>query len=625
MANNHLDIRITSDTNNIALVQLMYKNDSAYAPYQIIKMYGPTNLPWIQYSDYTQTYSGYSMVIQNRKQYADASYWVSWIDMYHFNRIPPGIYGVDFTGHMEYSDLSIEYGTIDESGNTNSVGESWTFCERTGEIGSTTPTPTPSITPIPTETPSPTPTETPSPLPTPTATPSPEPTLAPTPSPQSVTKVVLVLGLGASWNIVDFMSCSNQTTGEWTLAPYAKSSYEDLITALSSKEWIVKPFYYDWRKNPTINTDKLTSFVDSQVEKDEKVNLVGHSLGGILGMSYLQKNSGGKLAKFLSVGAPLQGSTYAYPAWEGGEVWNSNLIEQIGIDLYLKHCGSLMTPNRITIQTLFPSVQSLLPTEPYLKNFATESLINTNSMQVKNNFLPLSPAPDFWGVKTAALSGKNQKTLKNIVVIPPTKSYLQLGNWVDGVPVSKEFTNDGDGTVLTSSSTIPGAENMSIEQSHRGLVATTEGINTILNFLGSPGIEDPPYSEPTSALVVIGYPGSFSIIDTDEHKINSQDGMVAIMDPKEGDYQLKISTTSDQKTFIVGQFFSTGQVLYKEYKLNSSDQNDKVIKFSSKNPNADALKDKLRPSSDKPGFYFQVPRIPIIKIIIRNLHSLNLK
>ena len=538
--------------------------------------------------------------------------------------MPAGVYKLKFDYPPTYESIGIEYGVVNHN-------QPWTFCERTGEIGSTTPTPTATPTateyptPIPTEAPTPTPAPTNTPLPTPTATPSPEPTLAPTPSPQPVTKVVLVPGLGASWNIVDFMSCSNQTTGEWALAPYAKSSYEDLITALSSKEWIVKPFYYDWRKNPTINTDKLTSFVDSQVEKDEKVNLVGHSLGGILGMSYLQKNSGGKLAKFLSVGAPLQGSTYAYPAWEGGEVWNSNLIEQIGIDLYLKHCGSLMTPNRTTIQTLFPSVQSLLPTEPYLKNFATKSLINTNSMQVKNNFLPLSPAPDFWGVKTAALSGKNQKTLKNIVVIPPTKSCLQLGNWVDGVPVSKEFTNDGDGTVLTSSSTIPGAENMSIEQSHRGLVASTEGINTILNFLGSPGIEDPPYSEPTSALVVIGYPGSFSIIDTDENKINSQDGMVAIMDPKEGDYQLKISTTSDQKTFIVGQFFSTGQVLYKEYKLNSSDQNDKVIKFSSKNPNVDVLKDKLRPSSDKPGFYFQVPRIPIIKIIIRNLHSLNLK
>ena len=81
-------------------------------------------------------------------------------------------------------------------------------------IPTSSPTPTPSETPTPTLTPSPTltPTPTPSPTstPTPTLTPTPTPTLTPTPTPTPVPtskKVVIVPGLGASWNKDAIMNC----------------------------------------------------------------------------------------------------------------------------------------------------------------------------------------------------------------------------------------------------------------------------------------------------------------------------------------------------------------------------------------------------------------------------------
>jgi hypothetical protein len=65
--------------------------------------------------------------------------------------------------------------------------------------------------------------------------------------------------------------------------------------------------------------------------------------------------------------------------------------------------------------------------------------------------------------------------------------------------------------------------------------------------------------------------------------------MIAIMDPEDGNYQLQINPSSQNTTFIIGQFLANGQTEYKEYKFKGTDQEPKVIEFDSKHPQENIL------------------------------------
>ena len=301
------------------------------------------------------------------------------------------------------------------------------------------------------------------------------------------------------------------------------------------------------------------------------MDLVGHSMGGLIGRNYLESQSGGKAAKFLAVGTPNQGSALAYPTVVNGDVWANDLTERIAATLLVKHCGIPL------------SLKNLLPIYNYLRDAKTNQLKNVGLMSTQNNYLPTDFVAPFWGVKVGTLSGTGKATLKIIDVVKDS-------HWPDGKPIGRENVLEGDGTVLVDSAQIPGANiNEVISQSHSGIVASTEGINKILEFFGSPGISDPAYSEPKSALVLVGYPGNFWVTDKNGVTTQSEDGMISLMDPADGEYQLQIIPSSTSTAFIVGQFLSNGQTSYKEYKFKGLTQEPKVIEFSSKHPNDNIL------------------------------------
>lgn len=584
---NHVDFSITSDFDKLAVIQ--YINSTNFAV--ITKMYPPnTGQSWTSFDDpyCNVNLSTPIMCRQDRtgSSLGDGAFW-QWYSEGDYHIMPGGVYGLDFNVPPTYDLFRVGYGT-------KKPDQKWIYCDLTGNISTPTPTPVFTITPLPTpiQTPTSSPLSTSTPTPTPTFTLSPSSTPSPTssPTPANISKVFFVPGLGASWNLDAFATCKlNNYSGSWSLAPYAENIYLDILSTLSSSGWDTKPFYYDWRKNVTDNAQILSDFISNNSSTNEKVDLVGHSMGGLVGRSYLESNQGGKLAKYLSVGTPHQGSSMAYAPWSGGEIWRNNLIEEISLDLYLKHCGGIFSKNRQTIQSQFSSIQNLLPTYDYIRDFYSKSLKPAVSMKAKNNYLPTNFASQFWNVKVGTLSGTGFPTLSQIVVVNPSKTDISLGNWFDGKPINKEYSNNGDGTVLSSSSQIDGAINMTINQTHSGLVGTTEGINKILNFLGSPGVGDPPFFEPKSALILVGYPGNFYLTDKNGKTSTSKNGMIAIINPKDGDYQLQITPTSQNSTFIVGQFLANGQTLYKEYKLKGMVQTPKIIKFSSTHPTENIL------------------------------------
>lgn len=408
----------------------------------------------------------------------------------------------------------------------------------------------------------PAPTISPTPIPNPTISPSPTATISPTPN--TVSKIIFVPGIGASWNVDALMNCKEKNyTGAWGLAPFAKDIYKQVFEQLLLKGWGVVPLYYDWRLDVRENATSLDKLINSVTAEDELVNLLGHSMGGLIGRSYIETQTGGKTNKFLAVGSPFQGSALSYPAYVNSEVWTNDLVEKIGATLFFKHCG---VPQ---------SFHNLIPTYNYLRDQRTQKIKDVNHYKLQNNYLPTNFQYPFWGVKVGTLAGTGFPTLKTIAV-------TNSRTWIDGKPTNKENTNNGDGTVLVESAQIPLAKNFVINQTHSGIIGSTEGINKILEFFGSQAVPDPPFNEQSSALILVGHPGNFWLKDKFGKVYESEEGVISIFSPKEGDYELQIVPRDSTIKFIAAQFLSNGKVYYKEYTYKGFVQTPKIVSLDSK-------------------------------------------
>lgn len=456
-----------------------------------------------------------------------------------------------------------------------------------------TPTPTPTATPTPIPTPTPTPTPTPSPTPTPTSTPTP----TPTPTPVPTTKVVVVPGFGASWNADAILNCKlDNYTGDWSLASYAETIYNPLLSALTATGWTPEPFYYDWRKQVPQNGNRLNDFINASRAETERVNLVGHSMGGLVGRAYIDQQAVNQdIARLMTIGSPHRGVPVAYPAWSAGVIWEDNFILKLAMTILVKHCGVKTKNDKEAMRTIIPSVQNLLPIDNYLRDTKTNVFKPVASMVNRNNWLPTTNFPPYFGAIMGTLNGTGKKTLQFLRVTNPSKRDKTLDIWEDGKAMGKEFSNEGDGTVLLTNSTLADADNRKIARTHTGLLTSSEGISQILDFLGTAPsalrtLSIPTYTEPTSALLVIGYPAVFWVVDPSGKTIKDKDGLVSIINPKSGSYKLRFIPTKFRSQIIIGQFLEDGRVFWKEYTHNTILPKFASITYSPANPTEDALK-----------------------------------
>ncbi len=431
------------------------------------------------------------------------------------------------------------------------------------------------------------------------STPAPSSTPTPTPSPTPpTTKVILAPGMGASWNTDAILNCKLENyLGNWELAPFAEEIYSPIINSLSQNGFDVAPFYYDWRKRITHHAEELEKTINNlSLQEEEKVNFVGHSMGGLVGRAYLEeKGQNSRVDKYISAGSPHQGTALAYPAWYGGEIWNDHLITKIAATLLLKRC-ELKYPNRLeTLRQTIPSFQDLLPTYKFLRDSKTKQLrgVNTNSWLLGSDLLSNTNA------QIATLSGFGFDTLSIIKVKEPTRKEKSKGLWEEGKPSGREFSTEGDGTVLYKSSKIEtnAVVNFEINQNHGGLISSQEAIDTIVNYLKGNLTEEATKttnmqntSEEESALVIITYPASFISIDPQNKPKKDKNNVVSYINPKSGKYKIGILPLDKESTLIIGQFLKDGRYSWKEYKIKGRLPLSKTIEFNQENLNENPLK-----------------------------------
>ncbi len=413
-----------------------------------------------------------------------------------------------------------------------------------------TPSPTPSSTPTPTNTPAPTST------PAPTVTPT--PTFTPTPTTMPVTKAVLLPGFGGSWNRDAILNCKPDSyTGEWSLIPFeeAMDTYDPLTQGIGSSGLTPLWFYYDWRKSPTDLAYRLKDFVDSETQPEEKVYLVTHSYGGIVARAYLELDPK-KTEKLVTIGTPHKGLVKAYPAWSAGTMigdWRWKLAGTL-ITSFCKIEHPTESP-RDLVRTYIPSVRTLLPVFDYLIPVHSDTYIPFSSQHVQNTYLNshIFESP-YEGIPVTTLYGTGFPTLSGFTVKNPNKLDNLLGNWQDGKP-HKTVTGDGDGTVLASAATVPGSTSIPVGQNHGNIVSSVEGVLAVLDALytgNQPTIRITNTPEPESVLVMATNSDSELMVNGPAGmQYSTNDGMIVLIDPKEGGYSLKGKMKPTDRVVII--------------------------------------------------------------------------
>jgi pimeloyl-ACP methyl ester carboxylesterase len=405
--------------------------------------------------------------------------------------------------------------------------------------------------------------------PTPTATPK------PTPSPTQVKKIVFIPGMGASWNADALLNCkSSGYSGSWSMAPYAKDVYKNVLDKLND-EYEVLEFYYDWRNDVRVSADNLKSFIQKKTEPSEKVNIFGHSMGGLVGRSYVEIESN-KVDKYFSAGSPHLGTTIAYPAWSGGELWDGDLLMNMGKIIALKRCD-VMENDKEIIREYFPSFQNLLPVFDYIRDKKTNKLTSYSTMSSKNNWLPRSFGGNSFSTKIGTLSGTGKKTIKEIVVKEAAKKDSELGVWADGKPVSRKLVIEGDGAVLVSSAILPDASNLTLGVTHNGMLSNKQGLEWILNFFTEKPVSlsnVSEYKDPRSAIVVIG---EGEIEYKTSADIQKADSLLVLTDVETRSVEVSFKPKRASGILSIGQFNNDRLVSWEDYKLSGMGVRNKRI------------------------------------------------
>lgn len=299
-------------------------------------------------------------------------------------------------------------------------------------------------------------------------------------------KIIIIPGLGASWNTRAMVYNDMVPDNSWQMTPFV-NNYDGLVETLE-KGGLKKnqDFYvwnYDWRRPVSEIVSKLNDFINQNVGADEKVDLVGHSLGGLTARIWAQNHSGdSRLDKVIAVGGPQRGAVDAYDVWNGAAIpegdWVENIALQVLTELQRKNASTMVG----VLRNYAPVFKDLIPTFDFVKKNGMV-VKSTNLKSVNNYLLTNNSALGSLTDKIGAIVGTGVKT-KEWVNLGKTNIFNQvLGYWPDGEPTGFDKGN-GDGTVLLKSASL-GQNDVQLLSKHGDLV--TNGVGNILSELDLSG------------------------------------------------------------------------------------------------------------------------------------------
>lgn len=403
----------------------------------------------------------------------------------------------------------------------------------------------------------------------------------PNPSNPTLNPIVIIPGMFGSFNAEAIAEGKEVPQSDWIMTPFYKD-WDGIIQTLKNAGYSDDPndpkqnlfvFNYDWRKKVSgISTD-LQKYIQDKVtlkNGDKKIYLIGHSLGGLVGRTYLQNGGKDRIEQLITLGSPHSGAVQAYKAWEGGEYDSSNQLEKVIFKLIIGLNRKYFRTNKDTIQEIAPVIHDLLPTFDYLTD-KKNNPIPVNLMKEQNTWLTsLNSEFSTYFDKFYAIYGETGNTPERFKITKPNIIDTYLGLWKDGKPDETINSIFGDETVLSKSATVnadpayllPGVN-------HRDLVSDKKSIEQIikmleLNINSNDIIISPPKKPIFPALVIalhspaeleVNGPG-FPFPDSINEK-----KFIFIPNATAGTYQIKVKgTDSGIYHLTVGELFENKDI-----------------------------------------------------------------
>jgi pimeloyl-ACP methyl ester carboxylesterase len=324
--------------------------------------------------------------------------------------------------------------------------------------------------------------------------------------------VILIPGMTASINWPCFLKeilCDTDLFWWWQVT--AEAVYTPLIQRLNLEGYTesnhyLSIFQYDWRKPIEDNVERLKKRIIAvrNATGRPSVDLIGHSMGGLLARAYIQGSQyGNDVAHLVTLGSPHTGASKSYPFWEAAHFYEMDTEEMLAFSLLMAYYMK-QDYNPIPVFVLrnhFPSTQDLLPTFNYLYRDDTNGLIPESSMIQRNHFLPAlntDISTLFSHTKVATFAGQGRTTTERFYV--SNRPFWEWPNWDDGKPNwgrEDQFKSTlGDNTVLVSSAILPSPATPGYfnDVGHTGLPGDKDVINATLDFLGI-SLASPPVDQ----------------------------------------------------------------------------------------------------------------------------------
>ncbi len=462
--------------------------------------------------------------------------------------------------------------------------------------------------------------------------PTPTPTLISTPTPtQTKEPIVIIPGIFSSWNKKALVYNQSVTNEDWTINPIVHE-YDGITTTLENigykKNIDYYLFNYDWRQNLSTLSETLKNYLNEKVipnHPSEKINLVGHSLGGLISRIYRQDNPNSPINKIVTVGSPHQGVAQVYKTAEAGEIDKSNsflwLAEKILLQIYR---DGLKTDKQI-VQKKLPIIKDLLPTFDFIKKQNSENIAVQN-MQIKNDYLLNKNSQNFDKSSLFTIVGQKGNTDSGYKVGSRSLSDQILNLYPDGRPTDN-YVDIGDYTVLVKSAVF-GDNNKVLDLGHGELIYKKSGLNEIFNNLGinvtDENIVEGKGTNIDSSLFFLIMSPVKLIVEHNDQVFSENDGIIFVENADSGEYVLKVQGI-DNGTYsiLVGQIGNNTDVWSKiDGQIANNNPQQQIDQYK-------IIFDKNSPkeifySQDGSTNYFD-ELITYLKIINKSLKSKNLE
>lgn len=277
--------------------------------------------------------------------------------------------------------------------------------------------------------------------------------------------VIIIPGILGSWrNWLDRLTGFDKPHLDPFFHTY-DGLWEGLISVGYEPGKTLFAFPYDWRRDNSETAKVLGDRIDEVLRECDckKVDLVAHSMGGLVARYYIQNIKNDTVDQLIFLGTPHLGAAKAYLAWEAGEFGpgrRESLLKRVfSIEAATKGYSNILK----YIHERIVSVRQLLPIFDYLTDIETGEFYDYQSCRkgifVCNEFLEklstVSPN-DYINVRVYSIVSDSFSTFESYF-IEKMKDYTDWTKWKHGKPLNYPsldgiVKSDGDQTVTINSS-----------------------------------------------------------------------------------------------------------------------------------------------------------------------------